>query len=228
MNNALIFGGGSKLGLELSFLLSNHYQVTSITQSQFNAPNVKIEKINWSKFALRELDRVIYQTLTSDRNLDLIVFNQNSKAGPNNPDFFNPKLLTCLYKNWIEGYRTDCMIPYYVIHKLTARIHAGTKVCWMFSSLINDYIATDIDRHASYRGMKLTNYFIMQAFSQSHPGIFFGVDPGHTTRENRKIKAPKIVNFIQSADANTSSKIYNIDKEEYWLPLVPPSGTSPI
>jgi hypothetical protein len=231
LKHALIFGGGSKLGLELSNLISDDYKLTVITGSKVDISNATVEFVDWNTLDLATLDRILHPVLTSDDTLDLIIFNQNSKSGPSDPSFFDHQNLTYLYNNWLYGFRSDCMLPYYVIYKLKSKIQNNTKICWMLTSLINEYIQLSLTNHASYRGIKLTNYFIMAAFAQGNKenqGIYFGIDPGHTTEETQKDKAEKINLFLKQIDKETNGQVFNIDNSNYWAPLAPVAHTGPI
>lgn len=226
MKKALILGGGSLLGLELSHLLSKNYELTIITSSQLNLPNANIININWSEFGLKKLNSAIYHYVHNEEKVDLILFNQNSKAGPNNPKFFDADDLTCLYKDWLKGFSSDCMIPYYVLQNLNKNIDSSTKVCWMFSSLINEFINIEKSNHASYRGFKITNYFIMQSFAENLSSLFFGIDPGHVTDENRIIKAQSIVDYINTVTVKDKGQVYSIENKRFWQPLAPTTGSN--
>ena len=224
----LILGGGSKLGLELSTLLSKTYDLTLITSNPTKLGNVREVVVNWQSFGLKALNTAIYHFIRDNQKLDLIIFNQNSKQGPNTVDFFDPDYLNCLYKNWISGYRSDCMISYYVVQNLAKHIHENTKICWMFSGLINEYIEVEKYNHAAYRSIKLTNYFIMNSFNAKLNSIFCGIDPGHITEENRLTKAEQIVEYLNGADHASKGKVFAIESNSFWDPSLPNAMTGPI
>lgn len=224
----LILGGGSKLGLELSTLLANKCDLTLITSNPTELENVKEIVVNWQSFGLKALNTAIYHYIRDNQKLDLIIFNQNSKQGPNTVDFFDPDYLNCIYKDWIAGYRSDCMIPYYVVQNLSKHIHENTKICWMFSGLINQYIDSEKYDHAAYRSIKLTNYFIMNSFNAKLNSIFCGIDPGHITEENRLTKAEKIINYLDRAGHESKGKVFSIETNNFWDPLFPNAITGPV
>ncbi len=223
MKTALIFGGGSKFGLALAKSLADKYHVTVITGSDpvITVPNLEIIKINWTKFGSNQINKILHQRQFS--NLDLVVFNQNSSQGPNSLEFFDLSTndIEAIYKNWLAGYRTDVMLPYFLIKRFAYAFNQDTKFCWMFSSLINKYISDPVHSHAGYRGFKITNFGIMQSFAAKNFGIYFGIDPGHMEEYHFEERAVKAKNFLIQADRFTNGQVFSIESNSYWNLLRP-------
>jgi hypothetical protein len=221
MKRALVFGGGSKFGANISLELSNRgYIVDAITSSDLQHHNVNIIKVIWKDFDYTNLTDLLDKLKVN--NYDLIIFNQNSKLGPADASLFQPGELRCPYPvtDWSRGIWTDGQLPYYVVSYLNELICSDTKVVWMLTGLINPFASLSLERHVAYRCIKMTSYYIMQAFSKNRPGIFFGIDPGHIDGVNDKIShCASVIERIFIADHSYNGEVYNIDKDKFWAPL---------
>jgi hypothetical protein len=204
MKTCLITGGGSKFGSKLTDqLLAVGYKVYLITGSQtyLNNPMVTTILVDWKTLGLSDLKKIVLGL----PNLDLIFFNHNSSA-LSQPKFQKNQLQS--FKDWQQCYFVACQFPFYLIHSLRDKISTKTKIGWMLSSLIK-YPQLDQVGFADYIGNKSTNNFIMKAFSQSFPAIFFGINPDSIGKDiDADInKSLKIIELIES-DVNLNGKIY--------------------
>ena len=162
---ALLFGCGSKWGLEFTkYLADNGYQVNLVSSSIVNYPNVKTLNINW----VTSNETCIKELLVKEE-YDLIFFNQNSGGGPGG-DHFSP-LRDYSIDHWNIHNWINCQLPYTVIKHLSSTITEKTKIGWMLTGLI---VGNDTSRYqyAGYASIKSTNLHIMRGFSQFHKGIF--------------------------------------------------------
>jgi hypothetical protein len=206
---ALLFGCGSKWGLEFTkYLSANGYQVDLVSSSSVDYPNVKTLNINW----VMSNENSIKELLVKEE-YDLIFFNQNSGGGPGSEDFSPSRDYSIDHwniHNWI-----NCQLPYTVIKHLSSTITEKTKIGWMLTGLI---VGNDTSRYqyAGYASIKSTNLHIMRGFSEFHKGIFFAINPIWFPVEDYKKDAEQISNVIEQLEAKDSGKSFMKDGS-FWL-----------
>ena len=206
---ALLFGCGSKWGLEFTkYLADNGYQVNLVSSSIVNYPNVKTLNINWVTS-----NETCIKELLAKEEYDLIFFNQNSGGGPGG-DHFSP-LRDYSIDHWNIHNWINCQLPYTVIKHLSSTITEKTKIGWMLTGLI---VGNDTSRYqyAGYASIKSTNLHIMRGFSQFHKGIFFAINPIWFPVEDYKKDAEQISNIIERLDLKDSGKSFMKDGSN-WL-----------
>jgi hypothetical protein len=174
------------------------------SQTYLDNPNVVTIQVNWKTLSLTDLRSIILKL----PELDLIFFNHNSSA-LSQTKFLKNQLQS--FKDWQQNYFVACQFPFYLIHALKDKISEKTKIGWMLSSLIKHPSENQIG-FADYIGNKFTNGCIMKSFSQSFPGIFFGINPesvsdNATDPELDVCKASDIVHLINT-HPNLNGKIY--------------------
>lgn len=202
MKNALILGGGSKWGAELTKKLSKNYHVDLITGSYFTHDNVTTHQINW--FGMNEdvLREIILQI--NDKTFDIIFFNHNSGGGPNEQSYApgeNYPIDQWHMQNWI-----NCMSTYFIIQNLSNCITENTKIGWMITGLI-DGKEKELWKYAGYAIVKSTNVHIMRGFANAHPGIFFAMDPIWFPEDDYKKDAESIITKIEELKKEDSGFI---------------------
>lgn len=196
MKQALITGGGSKFGQNITQELINAgyfvHLVTSNGAAWVNSPSVKVISVDWKTLGISDIKLI----MTDLPKLDLIFFNHNASAL--NLDKFAPKKMQNL-SNWQHSYFVACQFPFYLVHGLENRIDTNTKIGWMLSRLIQN----PIDNHigfADYIGNKFTNFCIMRSFSINFPASFFAIHPEGGVDVNSVDKAADMVQLIDSTD----------------------------
>ena len=198
---ALLFGCGSKWGLEFTkYLADNGYQVNLVSSSIVNYPNVKTLNINW----VTSNETCIKELLVKEE-YDLIFFNQNSGGGPGG-DHFSP-LRDYSIDHWNIHNWINCQLPYTVIKHLSSTITEKTKIGWMLTGLI---VGNDTSRYqyAGYASIKSTNLHIMRGFSQFHKGIFFAINPSWFPVEDYKKDAEQISSIIERLESKDNGKSF--------------------
>ena len=198
---ALLFGCGSKWGLEFTkYLADNGYQVDLVSSSIVNYPNVKTLNINW----VTSNETCIKELLVKEE-YDLIFFNQNSGGGPGG-DHFSP-LRDYSIDHWNIHNWINCQLPYTVIKHLSSTITEKTKIGWMLTGLI---VGNDTSRYqyAGYASIKSTNLHIMRGFSQFHKGIFFAINPSWFPVEDYKKDAEQISSIIERLESKDNGKSF--------------------
>ena len=198
---ALLFGCGSKWGLEFTkYLADNGYQVDLVSSSIVNYPNVKTLNINW----VTSNETCIKELLVKEE-YDLIFFNQNSGGGPGGDDF--SPLRDYSVDHWNIHNWINCQLPYTVIKHLSSTITEKTKIGWMLTGLI---VGNDTSRYqyAGYASIKSTNLHIMRGFSQFHKGIFFAINPSWFPVEDYKKDAEQISSIIERLESKDNGKSF--------------------
>lgn len=210
MQNALIFGGGSKWGAEFVRLLSKkNYAVDLITGSDFTGNHVNTFKISWFDLNHNKIKEII----DSNKSYDLIFFNQNSGGAPND-HFLNPGNEIDI-NSWNYNFWLDCQLPYFVIHHLSKSINSETKIGWMLTGLITNQ-EKKLFQYSGYSGNKSFNLHILRGFSQFHQGIFFGINPWSLSAENYEKDSKNILSIIESIENKDNGKTFNKDGS-YWI-----------
>lgn len=201
--NALLLGCGSKWGATFTQTLAdNNYEIDLITGSNFSYPNVTTYNIDWFR-SDRQFVENLLQPL-SNKKYDLIFFNQNTGGGPNE-DAYAPGDIFPMeqwnLQNWI-----NCQLPYVVVKILSNSISNDTKVGWMITGLI-DGKDKSLWKYAGYASVKSTNVHIMRGFANTHPGIFFALDPCWFPENQYKQDSETICKMIESLTKEDSGAI---------------------
>lgn len=206
--NCLLIGCGSKFGLELlEYLLGNGYNIHSISGSKLEYTNVNHLQIDWKTLNIAQLEKFLKEL----PEMDLVFFNQNSSA-LNFNDFIKNKNTVELWqleKNWSQSYFVSCILPFHIIHTLKS-IH---KVGWMISPLIYHHDSKQIG-FADYIGNKYQNYLILKNFSKQIQSICIGLNPDKLLSIVDDVRITNMVNFIESADKETSGRVFFLDGTE--------------
>ena len=198
---ALLFGCGSKWGLEFTkYLADNGYQINLVSSSSVDYPGVKTLNINW----VMSNETSVKELLVKEE-YDLIFFNQNSGGGPGGDDFSPSRDYSVDHwniHNWINS-----QLPYIVIKHLSSTITEKTKIGWMLTGLI---VGNDTSRYqyAGYASIKSTNLHIMRGFSEFHKGIFFAINPMWFPVEDYKADAKQISSIIERLETTDTGKSF--------------------
>lgn len=206
--NCLLIGCGSKFGLELlDYLLEQGYNVNSISGSELKQSNVNHLQINWNTLNVTQIEKFLKQL----PDLDLVFFNQNSSALNSNDFIKNKNTLNLwkLEKEWNQAYFVSCILPFHIIHTLKA----AHKIVWMLSPLIYHHDQKQIG-FADYVGNKYQNYLILNNFSKQDQSIFIGLNPDKLLSIKDDARISNMVNFIESADKESSGRVFFLDGTE--------------
>ena len=205
MKNALILGGGSKFGAELTKQLSKDYHIDLITSSDFTHDNVTTHTVDW--MSLDEDILINICNKISDKKFDIIFFNQNSfnKGGPPNAGDFAPGY-RCSMDEWHNHYWINCMSTYFITQTLSNCITENTKVGWMISGIIHGD-QTILWQHGGYAAVKNSNVHLMRGFASEHPGIFFAINPGHMTGDIYKQDAEIMIEQIENLTSENNGEL---------------------
>lgn len=208
MKTALLVGCGSKFGKRLlNSLVTNNWEVYSISGSAIDNNNVNQCIINWQTVNVANIEKF----LKNIPPVDLIMFNQNSSALANQNFTQNSYATLELWKqekHWNQCYFVSCILPFHIIHTLGNRCSASTNVAWMLSSYI--YKHKNIS-HADYIGNKYQNYLIMKNFSQAHPANFFGINPDTITDSSDSDQLTKV---LTNGSCDLNGKVVKFDGTE--------------
>lgn len=197
---ALVFGGGSKWGYHFTKALKVFgYEPTIVTSSTSDLACKKV-LVNWKN--LKTADYILEH---AHETYDLIFFNQNCPGAPN-ADVFS-KEGSFFLDSWKQSHWINCELPLEFIKSAEHRIHDGTKVGWMLTGLIRDPLEEHI-KFAGYGAEKFTNYAIMRAFAQVHPGIFFAINPGKLEENTNQKDALAIASTIGKLKTSDSGKCF--------------------
>jgi hypothetical protein len=200
IKKALLFGCGSKWGLEFTkYLADQGYQIELVSSSNVEYPNVTTHKIDWLTS-----NETNIKTLVPKLEYDLIFFNQNSGGGPGGEELGTER--TFSIDHWNLHLWINCQLPYVIIKHLSSHITKHTKIGWMLTGLItgND---SSLYQYAGYASLKSTNLHIMRGFSQFHPGIFFAINPIWFPIEDYTkdaIQISKVIDNLKIADTGKS------------------------
>lgn len=205
----LIFGGGSKFGLELSkeFFKLNH-EVSIITSS--NTPNhdVKIYNVDWLNLDIPSVEKLC-------KNLDkfdILIFNQNYSKINNLENISIEKLdMWKKLKNWQQGQYINCHLPLQVCNSLFVKnkINKKTKVLWMLSECIKENSLSSLE----YKTQKYINHEIVRYIDNLNILKCIGFNPGRLDEKNYQIKASKLSQFLITVAPNCGENFYAFNKD---------------
>ena len=194
--NCLIFGGGSKFGLDLSHqLVDQSYTVYSVSST----PTSRLQTllIDWKKCDLNSVDKLLECVPT----VDLLIFNQNFSETTNNIDFTESRTKTWIeIQKWKQAHYVNSLLPYQVLNNLviSSKFNNTSTAVWILSMAINK---TTIDSSLGYKAQKYLNKeMVRHASNDKNPGHYIGFDPGRLTSENRVQKATTLTNFLKNND----------------------------
>jgi hypothetical protein len=204
IKQALIVGGGSKFGLDLSTsLLSTGWQVNIITGSTVEAhKNLNQLFVNWEALNVADMQKYLQMLPTQD----FIFFNQNSSALSKkcfDSNGFGTLSLWKQEKRWNQSYFISCILPFHIVHTLGDKCSQQTKVGWMLSSLVTNHHESQI-HFSDYVGNKFQNYLTMKNFSKNHNACFFGINPDSLEKTNTVKSLSNLLTFISN---NTRDKL---------------------
>jgi len=200
--NALIIGGGQKLGADIVQCLQSHnYKIYTITSSNINDSTIEYQKINWDTITLVECEKFLRRL----PSIDLVIFNQNASALTEECFKYNSVSIVEIWarsKKWQQSHYVNCILPIHFLHSLaeSKKIKDTSVIVWMLSSAIIDY-----NGPTDYIGQKFQNLQILKRFAKYNKQVHLGIDPA-------TLDAEVLVKFILSVGIENNGKFYSIDK----------------
>jgi NAD(P)-dependent dehydrogenase (short-subunit alcohol dehydrogenase family) len=169
-----------------------------------------MHRIDWMRLNMSDVS-VVSDLVTE--NLDLIVFNQNSRGISVN--YFDDHTVDLPF--WNQKLFADCQFGYYILKKLQPRTHKNTKVVWITSGLAH-YMEPRWCEFAGYGMSKNAALYVMKGFSmqKSHDGIFFAVDPDPLLSDAYEKDAATLGKLIVNAPAYFNGNIVN-KEGKLWM-----------
>jgi len=210
----LIFGGGSKFGLELSkeFFKLNH-DVTIITSSNITDYNVSIYNVDWLDLDIPSVEKLCKNL----DNFDILIFNQNYSKINELENISIEKLnMWKKLKQWKQGQYINCHLPLQVCNSLFVKnkINKKTKVLWMLSGCITNNTFTNLE----YKTQKYINYEIVRYIDNLNIFKCMGFNPGELHEKNYQIKASNLAQFLITVECNRSENFYGFDEDYKIIP----------
>ena len=204
---ALIVGGGSKLGLQLSTTIQDEYDVTIITSSGNVPTGMKIIPVD-----LNDMDSLSKLIDAVETDYGLIVFNQNNGAGLQKRHFKDEILEM---SHWQHGYFVNCQLPYYIVKKQTQ--NCESKYVWMLTHFMEyrNRHEWNAKEFCSYGADKVTNAHIIKTFSFYGEGIFVGIVPDPTYRKTDQTYIKKLKEVILGLTIEDNGAIITENKEKF-------------
>lgn len=204
----LIFGGGSKFGLELakSFASLNH-EVSIVTSAGSSETNFKTHVVDWSKLDITRVEKLC----TSFAEFDIVIFNQNYSTINNLEDISIPKLeMWKKLKQWQQGLYINCHLPLQICNSLYVnnKINDKTKVLWILSGCISNDSFTTLE----YQTQKYINHESVRYMKRLDMVKCIGLNPGKLDENNYAIKANKLSKFLETVENNNTGTFYAFDK----------------
>lgn len=201
--NILLLGAGSKWGaIFTKFLSSQGCYIDLVTSTGIEDQNVVNHKIDWNTLSINDLDLIVRNL--SKEKYDLVFFNQNSGGGPNDK-CFSPEMEAPL-DGWVKNLWIDCQMPYYLIKRLTDKIHENTKIGWMLTGLINSEESEQY-KYGGYASAKTMNLHLMRNFSQFNKGIYFCLQPIWFPPDEELTDCQNIYETIKTMSSKDNGKI---------------------
>lgn len=200
--NALIIGGGSKLGADIVDKLKLHgYKIYTITGSNIADLTIEYQKVDWSTLIITECEKFLRRL----PNIDLVIFNQNASALTEDCFKYNSVNIFEIWsraKKWQQSHYVNCILPIHVLHTLAEsnKIYDSSVIVWMLSNAIIDY-----DGPTDYIGQKFQNLQTLKRFAKYNKQIHLGIDPA-------TLDANILIKFILSANLEHNGKFYSINK----------------
>ncbi len=182
---ALLVGCGHGVGLELSKHLSKNYEITKISGS-------------WDTRGMDSIETV-------EDDFDLIVFNQNGGALPNN---LEDGIIDI--NQWNQTLFTNHQLPYYIMQKQSK----SPKVIMVVTGFIRvnkDYpeqLRDYADQFRLYIGLKLMNVELMKMFSLHKDGIYCCLAPSFYKKTVDDM-ASDMYNTIMTIDESYNRKVFD-------------------
>lgn len=207
-NKILVFGGGSKFGLEVSKEFYNlNYEVSIVTSSKISNDAFKIHNVDWSTLDIVSTEKLC----KSLENFDILIFNQNYSKINNLENISIEKLhMWKNLKEWQQGQYVNCHLPLQVSNSLFIKnkINKKTKVVWMLSGCIKDDSFSSLE----YKMQKYINHEMVRYIDNLHILTCIGFNPGKLNRNNYQIKAHKLAHFLETKEINLGSNFFAFDK----------------
>ena len=187
----LLTGGGSRSGAEFTKNLTDHgHNVTVLTHSEFEYPGVTVIPINWHTVNLDDFYQKPFGKVKEylAKPYDLILFWHNSQAQPyrtSSPQIEKTKLPMKQWNYGVAKGETDhllhtefvnTLLPFFIVECLEPYFTENTKIGYMSSGIIHD-TKPELLNYWVYKSKKYSWIAQMKAFSNSLPGIFFGIQP---------------------------------------------------
>ncbi len=175
----LITGGGSKSGAEFTKNLTDHgHKVTVLTHSEFEYPGVTVIPIDWYTVNLGDFYKKGYKIKEYlAKPYDLILFWHNSQDSFVDVEHeFTYGALKGKIDHYLQSELVNTFIPFFIVKCLQPYFTEYTKIGYMSSGIIHD-TRPEMNQYWVYKSKKYSWIAQMKAFSNSLPGIFFGIQP---------------------------------------------------
>lgn len=210
----LIFGGGSKFGLELSkeFLQLNH-DVSIITSSNITNYDFRIYNVDWLHLDIPSVEKLCKKL----DNFDILIFNQNySKINELENISIEKLYMWAKLKKWQQGQYINCHLPLQVCNSLFVKnkINKKTKVLWMLSGCIKNNTFSSLE----YKTQKHINYEIVRYVDNLNILKCIGFNPGELNQKNYQIKASKLSQFLTTLECNRGENFYAFNEDYKIIP----------
>ena len=218
MDKILIFGGGSKFGLQLSNEMKNlECDVEIITSTDVQDNSFKVHKVDWLT-----LDRSSTEKLCKEfTDVDTIIFNQNYSEinGLENVSSNKLEMMNNM-KKWNQGIFINCELPLQVCNSLYLRkcFTNKPKVIWMLSDAINDSKFPNLE----YKIQKYINHEMVDYINNLNIIKCIGFNPGTMDDENYYAKAHSLADVLTRDPLKDTYYSFDDDlmvigKEKYFL-----------
>lgn len=217
----LIFGGGSKFGLELSNELHKlNHEIEIVTSSDILQSNFKIHKIDWSTLNIAGVEKLCKDL----SNFNFLIFNQNYSKIDKLEDITVEKLkMWSVIQKWQQGQYINCQLPLQVCNSLLKKnkINNETKVVWILSNCIN---INNFHSSLEYKTQKYINHEMVAYINNLNILKCVGLDPGSLDKNNYQIKARNFSCFLEKGFIDSKNPYYSfnddnmvITKQKYFL-----------
>tara|TARA_B100000965_G_scaffold125470_1_gene104192 strand:+ start:6510 stop:7196 length:687 start_codon:yes stop_codon:yes gene_type:complete len=180
--DVLLTGGGSKSGAEFTKNLTDHgHKVTVLTHSEFEYPGVNVIPTDWYTLNLDDFYKEPFGEVKEylAKPYDLILFWHNSQ------DSFVDELSKNQFTygdfkgkidHHLQSELVNTFLPFFIVKCLKPYFTEYTKIGYIGSGIIHD-TKPELLKYWGYKSKKYSWIAQMKAFSNSLPGIFFGIQP---------------------------------------------------
>jgi hypothetical protein len=193
VSNALIFACGGKFGKSISQVLTNRgftvYGVSSTIQS------TNTLSVNWDNCFINHFEKFLRQL----PKIDVVIFNQNSKALNNSVYELGSTHILDIWKQskqWGQSHYVNCVLPVHALHTLAEsnKIDHTSKIVWILSGSMFTGLAP-ID----YVGQKYQNYITLQKLAKINLQTFLGVCPGKLTDTVCNTRSQQLIDLLETS-----------------------------
>jgi len=208
MNKILIFGGGSKFGLELSKSFRDlDCQIEIVTSADIQHKDFKTHRVDWLT-----LDSATTEKLCKEfSNIDIVIFNQNYSQinGLENIALGKIQMMKNM-KHWNQGQFVNCELPLQVCNSLylKKRFNKNAKAVWLLSDAIN----TSSNVSLEYKIQKYINHEMVDYINKLNILKCIGFNPGALKESNSTTKAKILSNFLVDRSSDLKESYYSFDE----------------